>query len=334
MTMDRMMLFDMIYALAARDGREAALFGESAPLAREAFGRSLAGDYFPELWFELPLAGEPWFDLHALASREDLDASAAFDAASCGGASEAFRWFAAQGPGARQLALSWDVGPGDVVSPAVQLLKRADDEQMTCDFLAAAGAPDAASAYRAFAGRLPQGWFACYAGVFPGRDIPFLRVECIPQPAQQRAYAADPALLEAHLCQAGLAATGDGALVERCQLLAGMPFQLEFQFDVTPEGVAGPTFAASVRFAQPPGADGLEAFDPEGAAGDLMRQVEAWGLADGRWRQLAGTAFAKRVEAAGESRLIYCYPAFLKLRWRGSEPLDAKAYLIAGVQRR
>ena len=34
--MDRMMLYDIIYALAARDGREAALFGVSAPLARGA----------------------------------------------------------------------------------------------------------------------------------------------------------------------------------------------------------------------------------------------------------------------------------------------------------
>ena len=330
--MDRVMLYDIIYALAAKDGREDELFGLSAPLAREAFTRSLAGDYFPELWFELPLIREPWFDLHALASREDLDAGAAFEATACGGASETFGWFAAQGSGARQLALSWDTGSGEVASPAVQLLKRTDDEQMTCDFLAAAGRPDAAPAYRAFAARLPRGWFACYAGVFPARDVPFLRVECIPESDLQEAYAADPALLEAHLRQVGIGEAG-GALVDRCQLLAGAPFQLEFQFDVTPEGSAGPTFAASVRFACPPGTCGSEAFDVDGAAGNLMRQVEAWGLADERWRLLADAAFAKRAAAAGESCLLYCYPAFLKLRWRAGVPLDAKAYLIAGAQR-
>ena len=330
--MNHMMLYDIIYALAAREGREAALFGSGAPLARGAFARSLAGDYFPELWFELPLSGEPWFDFHALASREDLDAGAAFEPATSGGVPEVFQWFASQGPGARQLALSWDIGSGDIAGPAVQMLKREDDEQMTCDFLAAAGRPDAAPAYRAFAGRLPRGWFACYAGVFPARSVPFLRVECIPKSGQQRAYAEDPALLGAHLRQAGLTEPG-GTIVDRCQLLADTPFQLEFQFDVTPEGSAGPTFAASVRFAQPSGTETSESFDPDGAAGKLMRQAEAWGLADGRWRLLSETAFAKRVEAAGESRLIYCYPAFLKLRWRAGEPLDAKAYLIAGTQR-
>lgn len=47
--MYRAMFFDIIYALAAKDERENALFGNSAPLAREAFLHSLAGDYFPEL---------------------------------------------------------------------------------------------------------------------------------------------------------------------------------------------------------------------------------------------------------------------------------------------
>ena len=69
-----------------------------------------------------------------------------------------------------------------------------------------------------------------------------------------------------------------------------------------------------------------------GAAGELMSQVEAWGLADERWKLLADTAFAMRVKAADESALLYCYPAFLKLRWRDGEPLDAKAYLIAGIR--
>ncbi len=47
--LDRMMLYNTIYALAARDGREATLFGSCAPLARQAFARSLAGIGFPEL---------------------------------------------------------------------------------------------------------------------------------------------------------------------------------------------------------------------------------------------------------------------------------------------
>lgn len=58
-------VYDVIYALAASEGRERVLFGSSAPLAHDAFGRSLVGDVFPELWFEVPLLGEPWFDLQS-----------------------------------------------------------------------------------------------------------------------------------------------------------------------------------------------------------------------------------------------------------------------------
>lgn len=328
--MDRKLLYDLIYALAAKDGREAALFGDCATRAREAFARSLAGTQFPELWFELPLSGEPWFDLHALASHEGLDADAGFDPATCGGAPEAFAWFARQDQGARQLALSWDVSSGDLENPAVQLLRSRADTQLTCDFLTAAGRADAVSAYRAFEGRLPEGWFACYTGVFPRRTVPFLRVECIPSPQLQRAYADDPALLEAHLRQVGFVDFGD-TLLERCVAIAKMPFRIEFQFDVTPEGAAGPTFSVSARFAAPPGRGDWKAFDADGAAGELMRQAEEWGLVDERWRLLTGTMISKRLNAAGQTCLLYCFPAFLKLRWRSGDPLDAKAYLMAGV---
>ena len=355
------MLYQMIYALAARDGREEALFGESAPLACKAFAQSLAGEEFPELWFEVPLAGEPWFDLHALASREGLSPDDVFTPERTGQNPDAFAWFAAQRDGVRQLALSWDTGRGETEHPAVQLLVYKDCPELTCGFLEAAGRPDAMGAYRSCVNKPPKGWFACYAGVFPQRPGHNLRVECIPSIDLQRAYAKDPALLEAHLRQVGigeLAASADEAsgpaaspsssssqaantrmpsalgdtLLPRCQLMAKTPFRLEFQFDVDSNGRAGQTFGASLRFAKPPREGSWEAFLPDGPAGEFMREVEAWGLADGRWRKLAETTFAKRVSHGDESHMLFCYPAFIKLRWRAGEPVDAKAYIIAGAQ--
>lgn len=328
---DRMRLFDMIYALAGREGRYEMLFGSSFPVAREAFSLSLAGDSFPETWFEVPLLGTPWFDLHAGTFREGLNPNSIFEPKTCGGYPDVFMWFAAQGHDARQLILSWDVGRGAVDAPAVQFLTGSNDASLTCDFLDAAGRGDAADAYRSFSERLPEGWFACYVGVFPQRKTPFLRVECIPSAEQQREYAADPSLLEAHLRQLSLTEFGE-TMLSRCQVFAEMPFQMEFQFDVTPDGRIGDTVGVSDRFAWPPGAGSWEVFDPNGAAGELMRQVEEWGLADARWRELAKTAFASRVAFGGESALIYCYPTFVKLRWRDGEPLDAKAYLVAGAK--
>ena len=329
--MDRELLYRMIYALAACGGREEALFGTSAPLMAEAFSRSLAGEgYFPELWFELPLLGEPWCDFHALVTAGSLDAGAAFTPETCGNCPDAFAWFAARGTdgGVRQLALSWDTGAGEIGDAAVQLLTGTDNPDTTCGFLEAAGRADAAPAYRGFSACLPAGWFAAYAGVFPQRTAPFLRVECIPTHKLQQAYAKDMDLLETHLRQAGFTAIDD-TLLARCQVLADSPFRIEFQFDIAPDGVPTSTLGVSLRFGQPSGDDKPPSFNE---ADELMRKVEAWGLADGRWCLLNDATFSKRLSFKDASSKIWCFPAFIKLRWRDGAPYDAKAYLMAGVQ--
>ena len=329
--MDQTLLFDILYSLAACGGREAALFGGCAPAARQAFARSRPTAAFPELWFELPLLGEPWFDLHALTSRDSLDPGMEYSPQTTGGHPEVFRWFA-QAEGARQLALSWDVSSGAAEGPAVQLLQWRDDADLACGFLEAAGRADAVPDYRAFTSRMPTEWFACYAGVFPQRPGHNLRLECIPGGDLQHAYAQDAGLVADHLRWVGVGASVD-AIAEQCSWLAGMPFQFELQFDVEPGGAAGATVGASVRFAQAAGKSATEPFDPNGTAGELMRQLEGCGLADGRWKLLADTAFAKRATLGAESCLLYCVPTFVKLRWRNGNPLDAKAYLIAGAVR-
>ena len=61
----QMELFDVLYDLAARNGREEALFGYDVLLARLAFERMLIGSDFPRLYLEFPLFGAPGFDVLA-----------------------------------------------------------------------------------------------------------------------------------------------------------------------------------------------------------------------------------------------------------------------------
>ena len=89
---------------------------------------------------------------------------------------------------------------------------------------------------------------------------------------------------------------------------------------------------ASLRFACPPGEDGRRSFDTE-EADMLMERICGWGMADSRWKQLRDTMFAMRVTRGEEQCRLFCYTAFIKLRWRSGEPLDAKAYLIAGTEK-
>lgn len=118
--MDQIDIYDITYALAAQGGREEALFGGCGPAARGAFRRSLAGATFPELWFEIPLAGDPWMDFHSLTSYGDVAGTHAAFAGYGGAYADALSWFAAQGPHkVRQLALSYDTGAGGVARPAL-----------------------------------------------------------------------------------------------------------------------------------------------------------------------------------------------------------------------
>ena len=327
----KLFLFEVLYALAARGGREAVLFGDSMPAAREAFSHSLIGPKFPEVWFELPFSGEPWFDLHALSeSCEPPQAGSAPIATDATVDPALLKWYAGA-QGVRQLALSWDTGSGCADEPAIQLLVKTRDPQVTCDFLQAVGQPDAVPRYRAFRERVPRGWFPCYTGVFPSRPDVGLRVECIPSDEEQRVYAADPSALERDLRQVGLENLA-GTIIPRCHQLLQYPLPIEFQLNVLPNGTVGTTFSASVRFNAPPGDEAWAAYDVDGATGALMQQVEQWGLTDNRWRTLGDAIFVKRISRGDAHMTLYCYPAFLKLRWRDGEPVDAKAYLIAGVQ--
>ena len=156
-------------------------------------------------------------------------------------------------------------------------------------------------------------------------------MECIPDLRLQESYAKDPEQLRGHLEQIGFRDFGD-TLLPRCRLLAATPFRMEFQFDVEEDGSAGPVMGASLRFACPPGRGGWRCFDPDLEAGRLMVMIGEWGLTDSRWRLLGDMMIARRIAYGEESCRMFCFPAFVKLRWCAGVPMDAKAYLMAGVR--
>ena len=327
--MDQLRIYEIIYALAARGGREAALFGDCGAIAREAFARSLASETFPELWFEIPLTGEPWLDLHVLVSQEDVAGTNASFTGQGGPYAAALSWFADQKPHeARQLALSYDTSEKDVEHPAVQLLVGRRDPATSLAFLNAVGRSDATSSYQIFAQSMPEEWFACYVGAFPRRNTPdddrWVRVECIVGDDSQRSYANDAAVLREHLSRVGLDGV-DANAIDAIQTLARSSFPLELQFNVGANGAAPPIVSASLRF-QP---DDWTDESRRESIYSLMRQLQDWGLADERCEQLEGALFCKRISRNGAHSTLSCIPTFVKLRWRKGAPLDAKAYLVA-----
>ena len=55
--------FDILYGLCSQDGREAALFGDSAALVRPVIEKCIIGDNYPLFYVEFPLKGTPCFDV-------------------------------------------------------------------------------------------------------------------------------------------------------------------------------------------------------------------------------------------------------------------------------
>lgn len=306
-------------------GDHLSLFGEHNAHDLEAFWSSYIGDDFPEVWFELPLSGDPWYDLHVLTSRRVLERD--FEIPEDVFFPDVFSWFSTAS-NVRQLAISHDLSKGVYDRPAVQLLVSGRDDNVVHDFLAAAQNSCATVSYDAFMRRLPKSWFPCYFGTFPSRNSHFLRIECIPVRQDQLLYSSDSRILADHLGSVGYKAGKD--TLELIRFMSSLPFPIEFQFDVAEDGTAGAVMSASLRFKMP----GVKSDSQQAAfindgedVKRLMERLCELDLSDDRWRLLTDIAFAKQLSNAH----LAGYPAFIKVRFDADGPVDSKAYLVSRI---
>ena len=326
--LDHLALYDTLYALASRDECEEDLFGNCAPLAHEAFSRCVMGDEFPLIWFEVPLGGEPRFDLHVAYSRKTLREGLEFAPAVSAGYEPIFRWYAQEEKGGNGLAFAFDVSEGRIDAPAIHVNVNNAPLADIGRFFELAADDAAPDAFRGFAERLPQDWRVWYAGVHPGRPGSHLRVDCFVDGARKQAYALDPTLLERNLQSCGFTAVSP-TLLELAQLILDAPFGLELQFDVQRDGSVGSTMGLSASFSAGTAGRAGALFEDGGPAAAFMEHIKGLGLADDRWRLIPKASFAKLVNVDGAPLALVCAPTFVKLRVRNGLPLDAKLYLQA-----
>ncbi|MBR2836252.1 MAG: hypothetical protein IKE43_11185 [Coriobacteriales bacterium] len=330
MVIDRLSVYDTIYALASDKGCEKVLFGDCAPLAHKAFQQSLIGDKFPLLWFEVPLAGNPRFDLHVALSRESLHAGVQFLPGAGNSYDELFRWYSENETGGGGLTFAYDVSERRIDNPAVHVnVNNAPLTNISRFFDLVAG-DGAYVRYSDFENRLPQGWRIWYTGVHPGRPGSPVRVDCFVSPALKAAYAGDITQLEHDLHACGFTATSP-ALRDLVMPILESPFSLELQFDVMCDNTLGTTLGVSAGFPFVNEAGTRKLFNDGGTIAHLMNRIEDMGLADKRWRHIPDATFATLIRVDGSALALYCVPTFLKMRMRDGKPLDAKTYLQAGA---
>lgn len=328
---DRLSLYDAIYGLSADGPCEEALYGSCAPMARTAFERSLIGDEFPLIWFEVPLTGEARFDLHVALSRGSLKSGVSFLPGAGSGYDELFRWYAEEEVGGAGLAFAYDVSEGRIDQPAVHVnVNNAPLADIHRFFDLAAG-DGAAERYFGFVARLPHAWRVWYTGVHPGRPGSPVRVDCFVNHEGKTRYQKDISLFEADLKALGFEAISP-ALFDVAQLVLSSPYNLELQFDVMADGTCGPTIGISAAFTLRAATLMRSLFEGDGVAAQLMEGIEKLGLADSRWHYVPRAIYSMLTNVEEERITLYCLPTFVKMRVRDGVPLDAKLYFQASAQ--
>ncbi len=329
MSADAMMLYETLYSLASKDAKRD-LFGTNAPLAQEAFRRASAGVSMPIVWFEVPLSGQPRFDLHVAHGNADLHEHAPFAPDAMDGHGELLNWYASEPREGGGLALAYDVGDGRIDAPAVHVNVNAAKAFDIEGFFFHVGRMDAMALYHGFAKRLPQGWHIWYFGVHPGRPGAPVRVDCFVDEALKRVYAAEPARLEEDLQKAGFAIEGSTVRCVGAEVAAS-PFGMELQFDILSDGSIGRTMGVSAQLPFVAASEARLLWELAGEATQLMEFAASSRIADARWHRVRDTIFSKVIQNGSIVQAFYCIPVFVKLRVRANKLLDAKLYLQAGA---
>lgn len=321
-------VFDLLYVLAAQDGREEALFGNSVDLAYPVVDQALIGDVYPNIYLEFPLKGKPCFDI--LLGYGEIPSGARFAPGAGFGYQPLFDWFSALPPGhGASCGFSMDTGSGETRRPGVYLQYRRNSD-LAASFLDVIGESDRFSTYSSALQRLPKGLPASYIGLFPGREGTPLRIGGYMGRILQTDAARDPKSLGDCFDRIGFHAY-DGAMLEKCGQILSLSPDVDFQFDLFPDGSLGDVFGLSMSFnsvSPRQAAAWMEA----GPGRDMMLLLQSWGLADDRWKLLPAATLSKGIPVTGpdgEKRLLGLAVRFnyAKVKFRAGAPVSAKFYL-------
>ena len=336
-------LYWMTYRMLCANGGEG-LFGSgdmradaseggcpgNAELAFDAFLSCAVGNRMPILYFEVPLLGEPRFDLQVCIDRTSLSKGAQLPESAPAHLQGAIDWLLEDGNGSTGVDFAFDVSAGDILTPQVIAFTNGCE---TCDlkvFFACAGDADAVKRYDTAQLRAPKGWNSWYTGLIPQRQGRPVRLDYFVNADVAAGYSQDIGMLAADLRQMGYDASEFE--LARCADLLAYPFRLNIQLDSLEDGSTGPVLGYNAAFGGlPPSAARESATD--GAIARILRLVEDWGLADERWRLIAGRCFGYGIPLPdGRGLTVHSVPTFLKVRMTPDGLVDAKVYIMCTVR--
>ena len=337
---DTLYAFRRLFEKVAAEGREEALLGagslEKALRTLEKYALRTASMAIYD--FEFPFTGEPRMDLLVGYICGDLSAPVRFAGE---GSPSLQRFFdsCARISGWQRFdcGYSFDLSAAtkDVPPPGLYLLPPPETpiEAYVPKFLEITGFGDRVSSAMAALTDVPKAWLPHYVGAMADRSQMPVRLGFSIPGKESLHYSMHPETflrdIEAYM-NIPFPATGKDVLF----VLADGGFVCDLQFDLYPDGRIGGGLGVSVNF-------GFNDLDPRksagflenGPGGDMMRQLEAMGLADARWRKMDSACGASQhIERYGyEHRIVGEAITIdgIKVRFQNGMPFISKGYLLA-----
>ena len=326
----QMTVFDALYSIAAEDGRGEALFGNSFDLARNAYERTLIGDGYPAAYIEFPLLGSPGFDL--LSVHSNVLPGSRFAPGAGFGYQAMLDWFSGvcDANGHVSCGIELDTSAGETEQAGVYLQYR-KRRNLIAPFLDSIGEEARTESFLTVADRMPEGWPPAYVGLFPGRASAPMRIGGYLEHATQKACADDPALLADQFDRIGFSAY-DSEMLSRCSMFLSLAPSVDFQFDIMPDGTLSDVFGLSLSFNEARPRQARICME-SGYGAQICKTLQEWGLADERWKLIAGAAFGRHVpfirEDGAQGRFaLCCLFNYAKVKFARAVAQPAKFYLI------
>lgn len=326
--------FQALLMLAAADGRAETLFGNSLERAMEEVPPFLVGKTFPNVYLEHPLVGDPFLDVTILFS--SIEAGTRIASPAVGNHGALIDWYASIHDQNEDISFGFELDTSAAsMSQATIHFQPRTHRDLVRPFCELVDEPDRAGLYLSLANRMPKQWSLSYFGLFRGRTASPLRVCGYLSEHEKTACANDPSHLAAVFDEVGFLAYDDAMLRQVATLMDAAPSLVDFQLDVYPNGHIGDTLAIEVRFDVEQPSVVLSSFDA-GKGARVMRLLEEWGVADGRWRQATCATFARAInvedkDAVRRQLALTLMPQWAKVRWTDRKLQPAKLYHLASA---
>ena len=328
-TPDQMDMFDLLYVLAAANGRDEALLGGRREQLRSLYERTLIGNARPSLYLEFPLLGEPCYDF--LSVIDKVEQGATFAPGAGYGYQKAFDWFSTVCEDKNvSMGFELDLSTGKQERAGIYLQQRHRSELVE-PFLASVDEARRYPAYRNVQEAMPEGWPPAYVALFPGRKGSPTRIGGYMTHDEQRRCAENPAHIGDCLHRIGFDFF-DEQMLAHCAHLMDMAPSIDVQFDIMEDGTLGDTFGLALSFNELRPRTVHEQME-SGVGHHIMSTLQQWGLADDRWRLLSDVSFARQFPYVREDGTTGCLGLctllnFVKVKFRHAQMQPAKFYLL------